>query len=153
MAAFMSWGSFWNHPKMVTLTHQQRSILVLIATEIRDLENQAIPEGFILNESIHYMQGDYEEYQEVLTELEEQGLVQRIDDPDGWKLLRWLDETTRFRAGVEETRWPCWGQQSLAVLTKKKKDHADSQAKYMKTLQDDAVKGKALREENEGRIQ
>ena len=153
MAGYTSWGSFWNHPKMLPLSHQQRSILVLIATEIRDLENQAIPEGFILNESIHYMQGDYDEYQDVLTELEEQGLVQRIDDPDGWQLLRWLDETSRFRAGVEGTRWPCWGQQPLAALTKKKKDHADSQAKYMKTLQDDAAKGKALREENEGRIQ
>ena len=153
MAAFMSWGSFWNHPKMVALSHQQRSVLVLIATETRDLENLSIPDGFILNESINYMQGDYDEYQDVLTELEELGLVRHIDDPDGWQLERWLDETTRFRAGVEETRWPCWGQQPLAALTKKKKDHADSQAKYMKTLQDDAAKGKALRAENERRIQ
>ena len=147
MAGYTSWGSFWNHPKMVTLSHRQRSILVLVATETRDLENLSIPDGFILNESITYMQGDYDEYQEVLAELEELELVRRVDDPDGWQLLRWLDETTRFRAGVEETRWPCWGQQPLAELKKKKQDHAASQAKHIKTLKADAAKGKAIREE------
>jgi hypothetical protein len=149
MVAFMSWGSFWNHPKMVSLNHQQRSILVLIATEIRDLENISLPEGFILNESITYMQGDYDEYQEVLSELETLGLVRRIDDPDGWQIERWLHVTARFRAGVDETRWPCWGQQPLADIWKKKKDHAASQAKSMKTLKYAAAKAKSFSESTE----
>jgi hypothetical protein len=144
MPAFMSWGSFWNHPKMVTLTHQQRSVLLLIATEIRDLANMAIPEGFILNESIGYMYGDYDEFQQVLTELEELGLVRHIDDPDGWQIERWLNVTGRFRAGVDETRWPCWGQKPLRMIMKQREDAANRQAKRIQSLKDDAAKGKAL---------
>lgn len=148
MPAFMSWGSFWNHPKMVTLSHQQRSILVLIGTEIRDLANMSLPEGFILNESITYMQGDYDEYQEVLSELEELGLVRRIDDPDGWQIERWLNVTGRFRAGVDETRWPCWGQKPLRLIMKQRDDDAKRQAKRIQSLKD-AAKAKSSSESTE----
>ena len=152
MPAYMSWGSFWNHPKMMTLTHQQRSILVLIATEIRDVANTDLPEGFILNESISYMQGDYDEYQVVLDELAQLGLVERVDDPDGWQIERWLTPTARFRAGVNETRWPCWGQKPLRMIMKQKEDAANRQAKRIQSLKDDAARGNAssepLREES-----
>jgi len=153
MPAFMSWGSFWNHPKIVPLNHQQRSILVLIATEIRDLANMSLPEGFILNESIIYMQGDYDEYQVVLGELEALGLVRHIDDPDGWQIERWLNPTGRFRAGVDETRWPSWGQKPLRMLMKQRDDAANRQAKRIQSLKDDAAKAKSFSESTEGENQ
>lgn len=108
-----------------------------------------LPEGFILNESLEYMHGDYEEYQQVLAELEVLKLVRRIDDPDGWQIERWLHITGRFRAGVDETRWPCWGQKPLRMIMKQKEDAANRQAKRMQLLKEDAAKGKALPEPTE----
>ena len=139
MAGLILWGAFLNHPKIVALSHTQRSILIQIAGAIMDTENEDVDNDFILNETISYMPGDYDEYQTILKELEVMGLVQHFDDPDGWKIPHFHDTAERFRAGTKATSNPLWGQKTFADIHAKKEGNRNRQAKHRQGRKDDSI--------------
>jgi len=130
MPGLTLWGASLHHPAFSRLSMETKYVFIELANAYMDANNQELPDGFIHPEFLLVATFTKEQGEQALAELEQVGIVERMDDPEGWLIKNFNITAERYRPSVEELKLPFWGQQTLADIKKKAQSNADSSKQY-----------------------
>ena len=123
------YGASIHHPRFAQLSPATKWTFVELAVDYMDANNLELPNGFIHPDLLLHCSMGKEEASRALDELEEIGIVQRSDDPQGWTITNFNKRAERFRPTAQETAFPNWGQQPLSVIEGRRQKHAEFSAR------------------------
>jgi len=129
MAGMTMWGASMNHPKWQKFDPALRYMLIEIGVSVMDIMNLDLPDGFIESASLDWLPASNKQYLAALDELEKLGFVEHFDDPEGWQILRWNDQVTRYRPGIKGQEMPRWGQHTMAKIEMDSRSNRESTAR------------------------
>lgn len=130
MPGLTLWGASLHHPAFSKLSMETKYVFIELANAYMDANNHDLPDGFIHPEFLLVATFSKEQAEQALADLEQAGIVEKIDDPQGWLIKNFNTTAERYRPSVEELKLPFWGQQTLAEIQRRAKSNADSSKQY-----------------------
>ncbi|NBO46855.1 MAG: hypothetical protein EBU85_07620 [Actinobacteria bacterium] len=120
MAQFSLWPATRNHPTWQNLTLPARALLIDMCVLVADGERTEYPGGFFLAEWIGFCAYLKINTKKAIAELEENKILQRIDDPEGWLINGWTDRARVLRPTSAEGKAMPLGQKPAAHYAKQR---------------------------------
>jgi len=121
------WGSFLDRNDVQALSIEKRMLLISVATTVADCEPDI--EGFLARGDIRSVPWhDPLDAGALLDELgTDNHFIRVLDEPDGWIICGWTDQTVRYQAGNSKCAEPAWGQTPKQKLLKQRESARERQ--------------------------
>ena len=112
MAPFTFWPANQFHPIWQKLSLSTRAVFFEIVGQIADGERIDLPEGMFLAIWLVQVQVPKEDLYKAIEELEQAGIILKIDEPEGWIVKNWTTRATVVRPTSLDAQEINWGQGS-----------------------------------------
>jgi hypothetical protein len=112
------WPAFLARRDIRQLTPESRMFLIELGVAAAAIEDEDLPDGFVPEVVIQYLDWPIEIVERLMTDFVERGWLTYFDSPSGWQINGWLERAVHFTPGLSTTAIPAWGQKPLSkVLT------------------------------------
>ncbi len=123
MGSFVFWPANHNHPIWRSLSLNAKGLFMEMAGLMADGEREDLPHGIWLSIWLPFLNATPKQIDAGLLELEQKGVIQRIDDPEGWLVLNWTERVEAVRPTSLEAQQIKWGQKTAEYyFSRRKKD-------------------------------
>jgi hypothetical protein len=124
------WAGFLARRDIRVLPAEQRLCLIEIAVAAATIEDLDIPDGFVPDVVIQFLDWPLDRVANFLSDFVQRGWMTRFDDPPGWQINGWLEKVTHFTPGSKETAVPAWGQKRRSAVLTRRLASRERQVRY-----------------------
>ena len=124
------WPGFLARRDIRQLQPDTRMFLVELGVAAAAIEDEALPDGFVPQVALQYLDWPPERSQQLVAEFTERGWLTYFDSPPGWQINGWLDKVTHFTPGSASTAIPAWGQKPLSKILASRHNQRERQMRY-----------------------